>query len=473
MFFNSIEFAIFLPIVLLIRWVIPANAIAVRNGFLIAASYYFYACWDWRFLSLLIVSSVIDFVVGLNIERASNRRGKFAFLMLSLTVNLGLLAFFKYFNFFVENFTEAFTLLGGSVDSPTLAIVLPAGISFYTFQTLSYSIDIYRGRTKPVRDPVAFFAFVSFFPQLVAGPIERAANLLPQFQTQTSVTPSEVRDAMRQILWGLFMKCVIADNCGKYVDLIFADHPTLPASALWTGALLFAPQIYGDFSGYSHIAIGSAKLLGFDLSRNFDRPYFATSPVDFWRRWHVSLSSWFRDYVYIPLGGNRDGTAKTVRNIFVVFLVSGLWRGAAWTFVVWGAYHGLVVILEVLLRSTIEGGSRCRRWIRSTGSRVLTFFIVLFGWVLFRSASIHEFANYVANMFDTSLFEITPLFPARILVLIVFVLVAEWLQGDRRHALDMTDRRIPKPVRWIVYQGLCFAIYTFGIPDSQFIYFQF
>jgi len=357
MLFNSIEFGIFLPIVFILYWFVFKKNIKARNIFLILISYVFYGWWDWRFLSLIIISSIIDYFVGIKITKSDNKKHQKLFLLLSIFVNLGFLGFFKYFNFFIDNFYDAFTILGTHFNKPSLTILLPVGISFYTFQTMSYSIDVYQRKLTPTKDIFAFFAYVSFFPQLVAGPIERAKNLLPQFYTKKTFDYPQAADGMRQILWGFFKKIVIADSAAIYVNNIFANYTDYSGSTLIIGGILFAFQIYGDFSGYSDIAIGTARLFGFNLMRNFAFPYFSRDIAEFWRRWHISLSSWFKDYVYIPLGGSRGTKAKMIRNTFIIFIVSGFWHGANWTFVIWGtlnAIYFLPLLLAKKNRKNIE-----------------------------------------------------------------------------------------------------------------------
>ncbi|MBU4332951.1 MAG: MBOAT family protein, partial [Candidatus Omnitrophica bacterium] len=350
MLFNSIEFAVFLPIVFVLYWFLSGNNLKARNIILLVSSYIFYGWWDWRFLSLIVFSSLVDYLVGLGLSKSDARITRKILLLTSIIVNIGLLGFFKYFNFFIDSFTNAFTLFGFEFNSQRLNIILPVGISFYTFQTLSYSIDVYKRKISPTKDIVAFFAFVSFFPQLVAGPIERAANLLPQFYTKRIFDNRKAVDGMRQILWGLFKKVVIADNCANFVNDVFANHSIYNGSTLFIGVIFFAFQIYCDFSGYSDIAIGTSRLFGFNLMRNFAFPYFSRDIAEFWRRWHISLSTWFRDYIYIPIGGSKGSAWQKVRNVFVIFIISGLWHGANWTFVVWGLLNALY-FLPLMLSS--------------------------------------------------------------------------------------------------------------------------
>lgn len=347
MLFNSLAFAVFLPIVFVLYWFVFNRNLKWQNAFVVVASYVFYGWWDWRFLLLIAFTSLCSYVSGLYIERYREKGNEKAAKWVSVSnivLNIGILGFFKYCNFFITSFVDAFSLVGIHLSETTLQIILPVGISFYTFQAISYSIDVYKKKLEVTKDVVAFFAFVSFFPQLVAGPIERATHLLPQFYGRRVFDEAKATDGMRQILWGLFKKMVVADNCAVVVDTIFANYQQESGSTLLFGAVLFAFQIYGDFSGYSDIAIGCARLFGIELKRNFNYPYFSRDIAEFWRRWHISLTTWFRDYVYIPFGGSRTSKAKVVRNTFIIFLVSGLWHGPNWTFVTWGFYHALLFL---------------------------------------------------------------------------------------------------------------------------------
>ena len=347
MLFNSIEFAVFLPIVFFLYWFVFNRNLKLQNFFVVVVSYVFYGWWDWRFLFLIAFTSFCSWYSGLLIERYKNEHKKAKMIsILNIVLNLLILGVFKYYDFFVTSFANLF--LGGKTDGLLLKIILPVGISFYTFQALSYSIDVYRGKMEPTKDIIQFFAFVSFFPQLVAGPIERATNLLPQFDKPRRFDYDDAVDGMRQMLWGLFKKMVVADNCAFYVNQVFSDYSSYSGSTLLLAAVFFTFQIYCDFSGYSDIAIGVAKLFGIRLMRNFNVPYFSRDIAEFWRRWHISLTTWFRDYVYIPLGGSRVSSAKVIRNTFVIFLLSGLWHGANWTFIVWGAYHALLFLPLIL-----------------------------------------------------------------------------------------------------------------------------
>ena len=351
MMFNSIEFLIFLPVTFVVYWLL-GRRVRWQNLFVVAASYLFYGWWDWRFLLLIAFTTLCSYASGIAISHPTTQQRKRGltpkfFLWANIILNLLILCIFKYYDFFAQSFVDAF--LGGKADHLLLHLVLPVGISFYTFQALSYSIDVYRGTMKPTRDLVAFFAYVSFFPQLVAGPIERATSLLPQFEQSRQFDYRQCVDGLRQMLWGFFKKMVVADSCALYVDQIFAHPDWFNSTSLLLAAALFTIQIYGDFSGYSDIAIGCAKLFGISLRRNFNVPYFSRDIAEFWRRWHISLTTWFRDYIYIPLGGSRVSKGRIVLNTFVIFLVSGLWHGANWTFVAWGAYHALLFLPLILL----------------------------------------------------------------------------------------------------------------------------
>jgi len=358
MLFNSIDFAVFLPIVFVLYWFVANKDLKLQNFLILAVSYIFYGWWDWRFLSLILFSTIVDYFVGHYLHKQEGANKRKLLLWTSIFVNLGFLGFFKYYNFFLDNFVQAFSFFGNTLNTNSLNIILPVGISFYTFQTLSYSIDIYRKKLKPTNDFVAFAAFVSFFPQLVAGPIERATNLLPQFKKQRHFDYINAVNGLKQILWGLFKKVVIADNCAVFVNIIFESPDDFSGSTLLLGAVFFAFQIYGDFSGYSDIAIGTSKLFGFKLMQNFAFPYFSRDIAEFWRRWHISLSTWFRDYLYIPLGGSRGSTLKQIRNVFIIFLVSGFWHGANWTFILWGFLNALYFLPLLLTKFWFSGNQQ-------------------------------------------------------------------------------------------------------------------
>lgn len=474
MIFSTVEFAFFFPIVFLLYWFIFKKNLRTQNIFLIGASYFFYACWDWRFLGLIFISSLIDYWVGKQLDRTNNKSLRKQWLLLSLVVNLGLLAYFKYANFFIEAFTDTFTLFGAQLSGQTLNIILPVGISFYTFQTLSYTIDVYRKKMTPVHDPIPFFAYVSFFPQLVAGPIERATSLLPQFSKQRVFSNKKATQGLQLILIGLFKKMVIADHCAIAVNTIFSNYTEYNGSTLFFGAIFFAFQIYGDFSGYSDIAIGTAKLLGFDLMKNFDMPYLSRNMGEFWRRWHISLSTWFRDYVYIPLGGSKSNSINHFRNILIVFLLSGLWHGANYTFIAWGLVHALFFIPLVLFGKhkvyLNYQNTGVIPSIRTVVQILTTFVLVCLAWVFFRATTITEAFQYLNGIFSASLFE-TPKV-SRILVLgLVCYMIIEWVQRNKEHLLVMP--KLPKVIRYLIYYAIIWAIVYHSATTQPFIYFQF
>lgn len=482
MLFNSIEFAIFLPVVFVLYWFVLGKSRKYQNLLLLAASYFFYGWWDWRFLSLIIFSSVVDYFIGRTMSNEEDKSRRKLLLWVSIFVNLGFLGFFKYCNFFAESFAQAFTLFGTEFEAVRLGIVLPVGISFYTFQTLSYSIDVYRGKLKPSDDIIAFFAFVSFFPQLVAGPIERATNLLPQFLKERQFTYAAASDGMRQILWGLFKKIVIADNCAVVVDDIFADYGNQPASTLLLGGIYFAFQIYGDFSGYSDIAIGTSKLFGFKLMQNFAFPYFSRDMAEFWRRWHISLSTWFRDYLYIPLGGSRGGNGMRIRNTFAIFLVSGFWHGANWTFLIWGflnACYFLPLMLTNNNRKNLDvvAQGKLIPSLKEVFQIGLTFLLTIIAWIFFRAANVSEAFSYLSGILSPTLFS-KPVIAGTLLLhlMILFLLIIEWWKRDTLYGLAELEK-IPLLYRWLLYFLISFIItYHFlvlNIEGKQFIYFQF
>ena len=483
MLFNSFEYLIFLPIVFLLYWFVFDYALSkckhqllLQNLFVVIASYIFYGWWDWRFLILIAITTLLSFLSGIGIEYAPTQRGKKAVMIANIIINLGILGIYKYYDFFATQFARLF---GIESDFLLLHLILPVGISFYTFQALSYSIDVYRKQIEPCHDIVAFTAFLSFFPQLVAGPIERATNLLPQFQKKRTFDYTQAVDGMRQILWGLFKKIVVADNCATYVDTVFTDISNHSGSTLLLAAILFTFQIYGDFSGYSDIAIGTAKLFGIKLMRNFNVPYFSRDIAEFWRRWHISLTTWFRDYVYIPLGGSRPVVPNrlkakgerreawytkwiAVRNTFVIFLLSGFWHGANWTFVLWGAYHALLFVPLLLMGKNRRYRDDNQTW-RDIPRMLLTFVLVVIGWILFRSPDIVCFIDYLSGICDRSVLSMPFVENAFHLsakgIAIVLMLTMEW------------RRQLPN--RWWMYFALTLAIWWFAGQDVDFIYFQF
>jgi alginate O-acetyltransferase complex protein AlgI len=482
MLFNSIDFAIFLPIVFLFYWFVINKSVKYQNLFIVLVSYVFYGWWDWRFLSLILFSTCVDYLIGRELEKSRKKSIEKLLLVASLAINLGLLGFFKYFNFFIDSFTSAFTLNGYSLDSFTLNIILPVGISFYTFQTLSYTIDVYRGKLKATNDFVAFASFVSFFPQLVAGPIERASHLLPQFYRKRKFEYKLAVNGMRQIIWGLFKKVVIADNCAEFANLIFNNSADYSGGTLVLGALFFTFQIYGDFSGYSDIAIGSARLLGFDLMQNFAFPYFSRDIAEFWRRWHISLSTWFRDYVYIPLGGSKGGKLMKIRNTFVIFVVSGFWHGANWTFIFWGFLNALYFIPVMLAgnnRNNIEVVSYDRffPFFRDLVKIGLTFSLTIFAWIFFRADSLTHAFSYISSIFEGGVFELQKFnnFNHAMLTLglILSFLTVEWLGRRDKFAIEKLPDKLKLVPKYIMYYTIVIIILWFSGKEQDFIYFQF
>ncbi|WP_110475085.1 MBOAT family O-acyltransferase [Winogradskyella epiphytica] len=477
MFFNSIEFFIFLPIVFSLYWLIGAKNIKSQNFLIVLASYVFYGWWDWRFLSLILFSSIVDYSIGLALDKQNKSSYRKTLLWISISVNLGFLGFFKYYNFFIDSLRDSFTFFGADLNISTLNIILPVGISFYTFQTLSYTIDVFNKKLKPTKDIVGFMAFVSFFPQLVAGPIERATNLLPQFSIERKFVYRDAVNGLRQILWGLFKKIVIADNCAKYANLIFNNHTDYNGSTLLLGAFFFAFQIYGDFSGYSDIAIGISRLFGFNLKRNFAYPYFSRDIAEFWRRWHISLSTWFRDYLYIPLGGSKGGLKMKIRNTFIIFIVSGLWHGANWTFIIWGALNAFYFLPLLLtnrnrVNTDLIAQGNYFPSLKEASQMFLTFLLTTIAWVFFRADSVGHAISYLQHIFSSSLFFKFEIFPSTILILVMFFLITEWLGRSGNYALEKIDFLF-KPLRWAFYILLIILMFSFTGEEQQFIYFQF
>ena len=478
MFFNSIDFAIFLPIVFILYWFLVNKNLKLQNLLIVLSSYIFYGWWDWRFLSLILFSTIVDYSVGRGLLKEENQTKRKVLLWTSILINLGFLGFFKYYNFFLDNFVSAFSFFGNDIKPNSLNIILPVGISFYTFQTLSYSIDVYKRKLRPTKDFIAFSAFVSFFPQLVAGPIERATHLLPQFYKKRTFDYSKAVDGLRQILWGLFKKMVIADNCAEFANQIFNHSADMNGSTLVLGAIFFTFQIYGDFSGYSDIAIGTSRLFGFDLMQNFNFPYFSRDIAEFWRRWHISLSTWFRDYLYIPLGGSRGGLWMKIRNTFIIFIVSGFWHGANWTFIFWGALNAIYFLPLLLTKNnrknldTVAEGKLLPSF-REGFSILITFGLCVFAWIFFRAENItHAFA-YISGIFSSSLFAIPKVLPRNIIVLILFFIFMEWMGRDGKYALEKLGIRWKRPARLIMYYGIIIAIFYFAGQQQEFIYFQF
>ncbi|MDF1673842.1 MAG: MBOAT family protein [Vicingaceae bacterium] len=481
MFFNSLDFAIFLPIVFTIYWLFK-NHFKIQNLIVVIASYVFYGWWDWRFLSLILFSSLVDYFVGLSLSKQETKFKRKVLLWTSIVVNLGFLGFFKYYNFFLDNFVDAFSFFGYSIKTNSLNIILPVGISFYTFQTLSYTIDVYKRKLEPTKNFIAFSAFVSFFPQLVAGPIERATHLLPQFYKKRVFDYGLAVNGLRQILWGLFKKVVIADNCAEHANFIFNHSPDLSGSTLLIGAIFFTFQIYCDFSGYSDIAIGTSRLFGFDLMKNFAFPYFSRDIAEFWRRWHISLSTWFRDYLYIPLGGSRGGTWSKVKNTFIIFIVSGFWHGANWTFIAWGTLNA-IYFLPLLLRKKnrryleVVAYDKTLPSFREILNIGITFSLTVFAWIFFRAENINHAFDIIKSIFSNSLFSIPHFSNSDIALTTVFLtfvfILIEWSGRNQAFAIETFGLRWKKISRLLFYYLLIFSIFYFTGKEQEFIYFQF
>jgi len=483
MLFNSFGFGIFLIIVFALYWFVFNRSLQQQNLLLMAASYFFYACWDWRFLFLLIFSTLLDYFAGLKMYQAKNQKFKTCWLWLSITINLGFLGVFKYYNFFAASLAAVCADIGIHLNPLTLNVILPVGISFYTFHGLSYVIDVYKGRIKAERNFIDYSLFVSFFPLLVAGPIERATHLLPQVKAIRKFDYQEAINGLRQILWGLFKKAVIADQCADYANLIFANSAHYPGSTLVLGAIFFAFQIYCDFSGYSDMALGIAKLFGFELLRNFAFPYFSRDMAEFWRRWHISLSSWFRDYLYIPLGGSKTGTWLKVRNTLIIFLVSGFWHGANWTFIIWGLLNALFILPSILLKTNrnhleIVAKGKPLPTPREFMQMVLTFIQVVFAWIFFRADSVTQAFKYIGGIFSKSFFSAPQLDVSKeqlleVILLIITFIIVEWQGRESQYAIEKLTWLRRRGYRLAFYYTLIVVIFLFTGKEQQFIYFQF
>jgi alginate O-acetyltransferase complex protein AlgI len=478
MLFNTVSFAIFLPIVFILYWFVVYKNLRWQNILLLVSSYFFYSCWDWRFLFLLIFSTLLDYFTGLKMTNAGNGRVRSFWLWLSIVVNLGFLGFFKYFNFFTTSFAGLLAGFGFRVNLWTLKVILPVGISFYTFHGLSYVIDIYKGRIKAEKNFIDYAVFVSFFPLLVAGPIERATHLLPQIKKKRIFESSRALDGLRQILWGLFKKVVIADRCAQLANMVFNNSTHYSGSNHVMGALFFAFQIYCDFSGYSDIALGAARLFGIELLRNFAFPYFSRDIAEFWRRWHISLSSWFKDYLYIPLGGSKGRTWMKVRNTFIIFLVSGFWHGANWTFLAWGFLNALYIMPSILIKTNrnnlnIAARGRYLPTLKEAFSIAVTFGLTVFAWIFFRSESIGHAFRYISETFSGSLFTAPTTMPLSVFVLLLLFISVEWIGRENEYALANLGLKWPKAARWAAYYLLLFAVFYYAGSNQAFIYFQF
>lgn len=482
MLFNSFEFLIFLPIVFLLYWFVFKGRQA-QNVFIVAASYVFYGWWAWRFLVLIFITTLLSYLSGILIERY---RVKAKWICgTNIAINIGILCYYKYVNFFADNLETLINQFGYQLDWVTLDVILPVGISFYTFQALSYTIDVYRRDTNATKDFIAFTSFISFFPQLVAGPIERSTNLLPQFLKPRRFDYTNAVIGMRQILWGFFKKLIIADNCAQLANSIFDNYQDCNASLLLLGALFFTFQIYGDFSGYSDIAIGTARLFGVNLMKNFNLPYFSRDIAEFWRRWHISLNKWFIDYVYIPLGGSRGTKAMVIRNILIVFFLSGLWHGANWTFVIWGLYNGIIIALLTLLnlnhkRSAIISEKRFFPPLKEFGQILITFALVVIGWIFFRAEDLTQAVDYIANLCDSSIVSMPNFRDLGLsfikltytLFFIVLLQLIDWIQRKQDFGLEISNVKY-RPIRWSIYIIFLLIFSVFAGGQEAFIYFQF
>jgi alginate O-acetyltransferase complex protein AlgI len=478
MSFDSIEFAVLLIFTFLIYWLVLGKFKKAQNFFLLCISYIFYGFWNWELLGLIIFSSAVDYCLGLLLHKSESDKKRKIYLGLSLATNLGLLGYFKYANFFIESFVSLLASAGISTDVSTLNIILPVGISFYTFQTLSYTIDIYRRDMNPTKDIISFFTYVAFFPQLVAGPIERAKKLLPQFHQERSFVYDQAMSGLGQILWGLFKKMVIADRLGHFIHLLYSNPSEHSGSTLAIGMVFFAIQVYCDFSAYSDIAIGTAKLLGFELSKNFNFPYFSRSVPEFWQRWHISLSTWCRDYIYIPLGGNRGGKFKHYQNTIITFTIMGLWHGSNFTFIMFGLVNGLVFLPSILSKKkekssiTVAEGrffpNMKEVWQMST-----TFIVLISTMVWFRASSISNAIEYFSVVLSKTFFQMPSGVPKISLLIVVSFMTFEWIARNTDFSLEIVIKKKPTIFIWSVYILLFLIIYFFQSTSQEFIYFQF
>jgi alginate O-acetyltransferase complex protein AlgI len=481
MLFNSLSFLVFLPIVFILYWFVFNKSLKIQNILLLAASYYFYSCWDWRFVFLLAFSTLLDYYSGLAIYNAKKISTKKIWLTISVVINLGFLGVFKYYNFFADSFAELLHGVGIQSHFTVLQVILPVGISFYTFHGLSYVFDIYNNKIRPTENVVQYSLFVSFFPLLVAGPIERATHLLPQMEKKRNFKYEQAVDGLKQILWGLFKKIVIADNCAHFANDIFNNSSAYSGSTLLLGALLFTFQIYGDFSGYSDIALGVARLFGFELIKNFSFPYFSRDIAEFWRRWHISLSSWFRDYLYYPLGGSRGSTILRVRNTFIIFIVSGFWHGANWTFIIWGALNALFIMPSIIFKTNrnnleIVAKGRLLPSITEVFQMGITFLLTVFAWIFFRAETVKQAVLFIKNIFTRQLFTnpIQTRLSVICVILVTIFMIIEWLGREQNYAIESLGSGTPRLVRLSFYSFVLFSIGMFmetGV--TEFIYFQF
>ncbi len=483
MLFNSLSFAIFLPIVFVLYWFVFNGKLKKQNILLLVASYFFYACWDFRFLFLLIFSTLLDYLTGIKIEESSNQKSRKFWFWLSITINLGFLAVFKYYNFFIDSFADGLQLLNIQSNFYSLNLILPVGISFYTFHGLSYVIDIYQKKIKAEKNFNDYSLFVSFFPLLVAGPIERATHLLPQVKKEKTFDYAKAKDGLLQILWGLFKKVVIADSCAQYANVIFENYADYSGSTLLIGVVFFTIQIYCDFSGYSEIALGTARLLGFELLVNFKFPYFTTSISDFWRRWHISLNTWFVDYIYTPFVTEKRewGKISVILGILITFGLSGLWHGANWTFIIWGLLHGVALCYDFLSKKNRKKWSKkIPIKLYSVLSSLLTLCFVCFTYIFFRANNVSGAFQIIDKIFSITLFNKVEsiqgvTYSYQLSLLILFTFIVEWIGRNDTHALENKIEKTPKLFRLTFYYivGLIILIYASEGKEQQFIYFQF
>jgi len=493
MLFTSINFVIFLLIVFILYWFVTKGNLKLQNLLLLVSNFFFYACWDYRFLFLLIFSILLNYFTAIKIHEAEKLKIKKFWFWLGIFINFGFLGIFKYYNFFESSFANGLSLLGIQTNFTTLQIILPVGISFYTFIGLSYIIDIFKNRIKPEKDLIIYSVFAGFFPLILAGPIERAAHLLPQIKKKREFDYSNTVDGLRQILWGLFKKIVIADNFAVFANTIFNSYTNYSGSTLVLGLLFFTFQIYCDFSGYSDIAVGTAKLLGIDLIQNFAFPYFSRDIAEFWRRWHISLSSWFRDYVFLPISYSVSRKIKSDKfllmdtgfviyatGIVITWSLVGLWHGANYTFIIWGIFHGLFLIIN---RATLKPKKRfLKRFNIGKNNTVLifietitTFIIVMFSWIFFRAANTFQSFDYIGKIFSRSLFTVPEISNKAIALIIpfCFFIIIEWFGKNRQYAISHLGIKLPKLVRWAFYYFIMLSIFYFAESERQFIYFQF
>jgi alginate O-acetyltransferase complex protein AlgI len=477
MFFNTLSFAVFLPIVFVLYWFVFSKTNGLQNSFLVAVSYFFYSYWDWKFMFLLLFSTILCYFSGIQIENSSKEINKKIWFWFSIIVNLGFLGIFKYYNFFAFSFSEALSSIGIKSSPLLLDLILPVGISFYTFHGLSYVVDIYYNRIASEKSLINYALFVSYFPLLVAGPIERATHLLPQVKLKRSFEVERAKEGICQMIWGLFKKVVIADTCATYANAIFDNYTTMNSYSLILGAVYFAFQIYGDFSGYSDMALGMSKLFGLDLLRNFNYPYFSRDIAEFWRRWHISLSSWFRDYLYIPLGGSRGSKLKQIRNVFVIFVVSGFWHGANWTFLAWGFINALYFLPSLLLGTNRNNFETAKLTFNVESLKVFisiltTFILTCLAWIFFRAKSIDSAFQYIQNIFTKG--DFTPQFLPNerynyeLLMLVLVFIVVEW---NSRYKIEPISGKYS----WLKMALCLLTIITLGTYSDykEFIYFQF